>query len=300
MSQDAKQRWVERIKHVVHSSMTNAFHHRPFKSGQWKTETDGDSRNVSACASVGLLIEGSRRVKPTKAGPLVITPTLAFSQEPIVSPHLSLYEDIYSNGASATLPPAPRMIFVVYGEILISDRSLGEGETWHDVGAALVRAGDAGASVWRWDLTEGPSLSLASEGVRSLAKISAALERLPKGDLLMRGDSVAFPPGGRALTHVHQGPGIRCLVEGGIRIDTQGRSTAYGPGGAWFEAGPDAVFAQAALDRPTRFIRGMILPAALLGKNSILYVNAADRDRPHAQSYERFVDAPIAFTLSPR
>ena len=214
-----------------------------------------------------------------------------------MSPHFSLYEDIYSNGASASLPPVPRMIFVVYGEILISGRTLGEGETWHGEGAALVTAGDAGASVWRWDLTEGPSRSLASDGVRSLAKISASLQTLPKGDLLMRGDSVAFPPGGQALTHVHPGPGIRCLIEGGIRIDTHGRSTAYGPGAAWFEGGPDAVFAQAALDRRTRFIRVMILPAALLGKNSILYVNEADRDRPHSQSYKRFVDAPIAFTL---
>ena len=216
-----------------------------------------------------------------------------------MSPHLSLFEDIYSNGASASLPPAPRMIFVVYGEIRISDRSLGEGDTWHGVGAALVRAGDAGALVWRWDLTAGPSLSLAGDGIRSMAKISASLETLPKGDLLMRGDSVAFPPEGQALTHVHQGPGIRCLIEGGIRIDTQGRSTAYGPGGAWFEGGPAAVFAQAAVDRPTRFIRVMILPAALKGKTSIQYVNEADRHRPHSQSYKRFVDAPIAFTLSP-
>jgi hypothetical protein len=190
------------------------------------------------------------------------------------------------------------MIFVVYGEILIGGRILREGETWHGVGAALVRAGDAGASVWRWDLTEGPSLSLANDGIRSLAKISAPLETLTKGGLLMRGDSVAFPPGGQALTHVHQGPGIRCLIEGGIRIDTHGRSIAYGPGGAWFESGPDAVFAQAALDRPTRFIRVMILPATLQGKSSILYVNEVDKDRPHSQTYKRFVDAPITFSLS--
>ncbi len=79
----------------------------------------------------------------------------------------------------------------------------------------------------------------------------------------MRGDSVAFPPGGCAYLHRHQGPGIRCLIEGGIRIDTHGRSTSYGPGGAWYESGPDAVFAQAASDKPSRFIRVMILPREL-------------------------------------
>ncbi len=87
--------------------------------------------------------------------------------------------------------------------------------------------------------------------------------RLPKGELLLRGDSVAFPPGGCAYLHRHQGPGTRCVFEGAIRIDTHGKSTSYGPGGAWYETGPDPVFAQAAADKPTRFIRVMILPRAL-------------------------------------
>ena len=120
---------------------------------------------------------------------------------------------------------------------------------------------------------------------------------LPKGNLLLRGDSVAFPPGGCAHLHRHQGPGIRCLIEGGIRIDTHGRSTSYGPGGAWYESGPDPVFAQAA-DRPTRFIRVMILPRELLGKSSIQYVNEDDKTKPRSQQYKIFADAPIAFAAT--
>jgi len=107
----------------------------------------------------------------------------------------------------------------------------------------------------------------------SHAKLVAPLDGMPSGDLLLRGDSVAFPPGGCALTHTHAGPGIRCLIEGAIRIDTHGRSTSYGPGGAWFESGPVPVFAQAATDRASRFIGVMILPRALIGKSSIRYVN---------------------------
>ena len=109
----------------------------------------------------------------------------------------------------------------------------------------------------------------------------------------MRGDSVAFPPGGCAFLHTHQGPGIRCLIEGGIRIDTAGHSTSYAPGGAWFESGPEPVFAQA-VDRPTRFIRVMLLPAALLGKSSIAYVREEDRARSKSKSYKGYVDAPIS------
>jgi hypothetical protein len=126
-------------------------------------------------------------------------------------------------------------------------------------------------------------------------KLTAFLETLPKGELLMRGDSVGFPPGGCAYLHRHQGPGIRCLIEGGIRIDTHGRSTSYGPGGAWFESGPDAVFAQASPDKPSRFIRVMILPRALAGKSSLEYLNEEDKAKPKTQSYKIYADAPISF-----
>src|SRR5205807_8243916 len=132
----------------------------------------------------------------------------------------------------------------------------------------------------------------AGPGIASHQKLSALLETVPKGELLMRGDSVGFPPGGCAYLHTHQGPGIRCLIEGGIRIDTHGRSTSYGPGGAWFESGPEPVFAQGA-DRPTRFIRVMVLPRTLLGKSSISYVNEDDKARPKSQQYKIFMDAPI-------
>jgi hypothetical protein len=212
-----------------------------------------------------------------------------------VTPNLSLCEDVFSNDADVLLPAAPRMVFVVHGAIFIDGDSLGNGETWHGEGEVVVKAGDSGATIWRWDLATSAPASFASNNLRSLVKLSAPLLTLPEGALLMRGDSVTFPPGGCALTHVHQGPGIRCLIEGGIRIDTHGRSTSYGPGGAWFESGPDEVFAQAAPDRPSRFIRVMILPRALLGKSSIRYVNEADKGRSHSQTYGRFVDAPIAF-----
>jgi hypothetical protein len=53
------------------------------------------------------------------------------------------------------------------------------------------------------------------------------------------------------------------------------------------------VFAQAAADRPSRFIRVMILPRALVGKSSLALVNEVDKAKPRAQQYKVFVDAPI-------
>ena len=214
-------------------------------------------------------------------------------------PVLRLYEDVLSTAETLEfkLPPLPRFIMVVHGSALVDGETLNTGETWQGEGAALVKPGPAGVTCWRWELSRGDqgSMVASAPGMMSHEKLTAFLETLPKSELLMRGDSVAFPPGGCAYTHVHQGPGIRCMIEGGLRIDTHGRSTSYGPGGAWYETGPDPVFAQAAEDRPSRFIRVMILPRALIGKSSIQYVKAEDKDKPKTQKYQIFADAPIEF-----
>ena len=211
-------------------------------------------------------------------------------------PVLRLYEDVLANGAIMELPPHPRMIFVTHGTIVPADRLLHDGEAWYGQDRVALAAGREGATVWRWELVPDGAADGAAHGpgIASREKISARLETLPAGDLLWRGDTVAFPPGGCAYRHRHQGPGIRCLIDGGIRIDTHGGSTSYGPGGAWFESGPDPVFAQAAADRATRFVRAMILPAVLLGKSSIEYLDAEDKAKPKSQQYRLLIDAPLA------
>jgi hypothetical protein len=209
-----------------------------------------------------------------------------------MAPTLALYEDVLADGAILTLPALPRMIFLVHGSATIAEHTVTDGEAWQGEGAVTLTAGAAGTTCWRFELMD-DAVERAATGVSSHLKLAARLDTLPAGDLLLRGDSVGFPPGGCAYLHRHQGPGIRCLLEGGIRIDTHGRSTSYGPGGAWYESGPDPVFAQAAADRPSRFIRVMILPRALLGKSSIQYVNEADKNKPRVQQYRVFADAPI-------
>jgi hypothetical protein len=214
-------------------------------------------------------------------------------------PVLRLYEDVLSTAETLEflLPPLPRFIYVVHGSALIAGETVNAGETWQGEGAALVQPGNSGVSCWRWELSRGDlgSTVASAPGMMSHEKLTAYLETMPKGELLMRCDSVAFPPGGCAYLHRHQGPGIRCLIEGGIRIDTHGSSTSYGPGGAWYEPGPDPVFAQAASDKPSRFIRVMILPRALAGKSSLAYLNDEDKAKPKTQSYKIFADAPISF-----
>jgi len=214
-------------------------------------------------------------------------------------PTMRLYEDVLSSAENVEfrLPPLPRFIFIVHGAAKVAGKMLNEGEAWQGEAAVTVKPGSGGVTCWRWELARGDqgSTTANAPGMTTHEKLTAYLETLPKGELLMRGDSVAFPPGGCAYQHRHQGPGIRCLIEGGIRIDTHGRSTSFGPGGAWYESGPDAVFAQASPDKPSRFIRVMILPHELVGKNSIQYVNEEDKAKPKSQQYKIYADAPISF-----
>jgi hypothetical protein len=215
-----------------------------------------------------------------------------------MNPMLRLCEDVLTNDGAMELSALPRMIFVVHGSVAIGERTLRDEEAFGGEGAIMLKAGGAGATVWRFELIAREAdfgRPPPGSGIASHEKLAVMLSTVPAGALLLRGDTVAFPPGGCAYLHRHQGPGIRCLIDGGIRIDTRGRSTSYGPGGAWYETGPDGVFAQAA-DRPTRFIRVMILPRAYRGKSSVEYLNEADKAKPKSQSYKILVDMPIEGT----
>lgn len=211
---------------------------------------------------------------------------------------LRLIEDNLHSGAALILPADKinRVVYVAHGGIDIGGAAFTPDAAWHGRGAAQIAAAGEGAAIWRWELApRGSKVEMVEPAAgASRLKLAAPLVWPISDSLLVRADSVAFPPGGCAYLHTHQGPGIRCMIEGGTRIDTDGHSTCYAPGGAWFEAGPIPVFAQAAADRNSRFIRVMILPARLKGQSSIAYVRAEDRDKPKSQSYKIFVDEPIS------
>lgn len=210
---------------------------------------------------------------------------------------LRLIENHLADGWALDTGPADinRVVYVVQGAIEIGERLFEEDTAWHGRGQVKISAAAGGTVIWQWELAPATSPEQSgSPSSRSHLKLRQALPWPIADSLLMRCDSVSFPPGGCAYLHTHQGPGIRCLIEGGIRIDTGGTSHSYGPGNAWFEAGPEPVFAQAAADRPSRFIRVMVLPARLKGQSSIAYVNAEDRDKPKSQRYKIYLDEPIS------
>ncbi|MBI2202632.1 MAG: hypothetical protein HYU41_02085 [Candidatus Rokubacteria bacterium] len=205
--------------------------------------------------------------------------------------HLVLLEDRLERDATLYAGAFNRVIYCVGGWVDVASAgvttTIGENQAWQGRGEATVRA-TTDARLWRWELRR----SAATSNAGGTVKLSREVTLAP-GDHLMRCDRVDFPPGGIAYTHTHQGPGTRVLLRGRFRVETAGETHHVAPGEAWFESGPDPVYAEASPDEPASFVRVMVLPRVLLGKSSIRYVKPEDQARPKTQTYTVFVDAPI-------
>ena len=141
---------------------------------------------------------------------------------------------------------------------------------------------------------DGPCLvwELAEYGGEGAA-LSAPVSLDGAAEWVLRCDRVDFPPGGVAYRHTHPGPGIRRLLFGSIRIETDGHVTDYGPGGAWFESGPSPVLAHASATEDSAFVRAMLLPREWEGKRTIRYVDPADEEKPKLQRATIFLEVPV-------
>jgi hypothetical protein len=113
------------------------------------------------------------------------------------------------------------------------------------------------------------------------------------GEWLLRCDRVDFPPGGIAYGHTHAGPGIRVLLKGRIRIETNGRSHEYGPFESWYESGPDSVYAAASETEETAFVRVMLLPREWEGRRTIRYLDPDDEEKPKLQRATILLEVPV-------
>ncbi|WP_321968934.1 hypothetical protein [Paraburkholderia tropica] len=213
---------------------------------------------------------------------------------------LRLYEDVLPKGAAPVyLAAAERALYVVDGSLTVE---FADGAQHHPADTAwlggapvaLLADGLAGARVWRWELSapEAPGERLAllrsAPGSSSVCKLDEQVELDDRQSWLLRCDKVAFPPGGIAHTHVHQGPGIRCVLHGEITIETQGRVNVHKPGAAWLELGYEPVLAPTTESEATTFIRCFVLPQACRGRSSIRYVHAEDAGLAKPQRYHIF------------
>src|SRR5271170_3395770 len=142
---------------------------------------------------------------------------------------LALYEHRLSGSEALALPPGNRVLYVVDGaaKLIGADAAVGlaANSAWCGAGAVAIESG-AGATVLRFELAR------AAPDPKGRLVLAAPLALDPAEKYLMRGDRVDFPVGGVAYLHRHQGPGIRRLLHGAIRIETQGRNHEVAPGEA--------------------------------------------------------------------
>lgn len=217
---------------------------------------------------------------------------------------LRLSEDHLGAGQELSLAPANRILWAVAGQAAVAnptEATLDQTHAWR--GAAGCRVSSAGgAHILRWELltpgVTGP-LHTPSGGARTDVKLEHAIALDPSAPYLMRCDRVDFAPGGEARPHGHRGGGIRRLLVGELEVRIgEGRGRVMKPGDAWFESGVEPVHALASAREPTSFIRVSILPRALRGQSSILYVNPADAAVKPRQ-YTVYVDEPIELAGAP-
>jgi quercetin dioxygenase-like cupin family protein len=214
---------------------------------------------------------------------------------------LRLLEDQLRAGASspASLPAANRVMYVVDGEVTVNAggnaKSVTLNTAWYGAGPCTITCGAHGARLWRWELVSLPVKHdglLAGEAVSSTEKLSHEVTLETHNQYLMRCDRVDFSPGQITATHTHPGPGIRCLLFGEFRVQVNDKQTLVHPGGAWFERGPDPVYAVASDTEPAAFVRVMILPRELKGKRTIRLVRPEDQEK-RSQKYTIFLDEEI-------
>jgi hypothetical protein len=208
---------------------------------------------------------------------------------------LRLLRDRLPGAGARALPPSPRVLYAHTGDVVVdhggASTSIAADSAWHGAGACTARAGDAGATLLRWELVR-PETPRDGELV-----LEQAMDLAADAAWLMRCDRVDFDPGGVALPHRHRGGGIRCLVAGGLEVTVGDDPPRHlRPGGAWFESGREPVLARASATEPTSFIRVSILPAEIRGQSSIMYVDPADGARGRPRRYTVWVDAPIALS----
>lgn len=209
---------------------------------------------------------------------------------------LRLYEDRLRAGAKPIyLPRGDRAIYVRSGECdFITDQHtqfLTDGLAVTSGDQLTIVNGDHDTVLWRWELDEGAERSDDDFTLRSAPqastelKIKADFDFDDRYDWLLRCDTVTFPPGGIAWTHLHQGPGIRITLSGEITIETEGESHTHPAGSPWVEKGVLPVLAPTTEAESTTFVRCFVLPSQLKGVSSIRIVHPEDWQKPNTQKY---------------
>ena len=155
-------------------------------------------------------------------------------------PSLSLYEDLLAPREQLGLARGSRIVYVASGELA----GLRTGQAAFGADEADVAAGDGGATVLRWEVTEWSADD---------AKLSAQVQLDPWADYVL----CCERSGGGSPPRRAAGPGIGCVLRGEVAVDGE----PVTPFDAWVEP--------AELAGRGAFVRVLVLPADEQPEDSI-------------------------------
>lgn len=163
------------------------------------------------------------------------------------------------------------IIYVVRGDLSVNGNNIGPDAACYVEDYANIHAGQHGAKLWRWTITreaDKPLPLLQGDGVRSSLRQSRSVkmfEMVPTSKWLFRLDRILEFEGTTGL-HSHPGSGIRCLVDGHLRTESEkGENTNnIAHGDVWYEEGAYPLVSTVDPGQKATFLRGMILPPEYL------------------------------------
>jgi hypothetical protein len=181
---------------------------------------------------------------------------------------LRLYHDRYAPGSkpNADLKAQHSNVYVFDGSATINGSLLKRDEAAYAKDVLQIEAGPQDAVVWRWDLVRSsePDNLAAGEGIASHLVMSRRIkmfELVPTSKWLFRLDAITDMSGSTGL-HSHPGSGIRCMIQGDMRVESdKGEcSDNKGPGSCWYEEGAYPLVSTSDNGNDATFLRGMVLP----------------------------------------
>lgn len=181
---------------------------------------------------------------------------------------LRLYQDLFGPGSRTTqdLEAQHSIVYIHKGSAIVNGQSLEEDAAVYCRDVTSIEAGAGGASVWRWELvrTSAPNNLARAEAVSSRLRMSRRIrmfELVPTSKWLFRLDAIVDNEGSTGL-HSHPGSGIRCMLEGHLRVESEKGecSDSWKPGDAWYEEGSYPLVSTSDPGEKANFLRGMVLP----------------------------------------
>ena len=181
---------------------------------------------------------------------------------------LRLYQDLFAANAVSVpdLEAQHSILYVHEGSAIVNGQLLEKDGAAYCRDVMPVTAGPDGGSIWRWELVRStePNNLARGEGIRSRLRMSRHIrmfQLVPTSKWLFRLDSIMNNQGSTGL-HSHPGSGIRCMIEGHLRVESDKGECAdsWKPGDPWYEEGSYPLVSTSDPGETATFLRGMVLP----------------------------------------